>query len=111
MCMPGYGVHEHHLGKSHDRVVPQCELPQGQPSYPSFYVDHMYLLIGYPLEWWIDCSYWSNTWSAKVPFLNNPCKQPVKQGNCHIQVGAGMCSSGTVKGASMAASQPQLYHN
>ena len=36
-------------------------------------------------------------------FLNNLCRQTLKQGNCHIQVGAGMCDSGPLRVALMVA--------
>ena len=48
-----YGVHKLHLRKSHPMMAPQCELLQGQASSPSFHIDHMQLLFGFPLEQWI----------------------------------------------------------
>ena len=84
-------------------VVPQCGLLQGQPSSPSFHADYVYLLIGCPLEQWICCSCWNDTWPANVLSSNNICRQTLEQGNCHVQVGADMCNSGTVGDASVAA--------
>ena len=84
-------------------VVPQCELLQGQPSSPSFHANHVYLLIGCPLEQWIGCSCWNNTWPANVLSSNNLCRQTLKQGNCHIEVGAAVGNSGTVRDASVVA--------
>ena len=94
----------YHPGKSHHIVVPQCELLQGESSSPSFYMDHVYLSVGDPLEQWIGCSCWSYTWHANGPFWNSLCRQILKQGNCHIQVGGGMYNLGTVKIASVVAS-------
>ena len=96
-------LHEHHLGKSYHTVVPQCELLQGQPSSPSFHIDHMSFLIGCPLEQWIGCSCWSNTWPANILFSNNLFRQALEQGNCHVQVVAGMFDHGTVRVASLVA--------
>ena len=43
--------------------------------------------------------------ACQWPFLNNPCRQILQQGNCHIQVDAGMYNSGTVRIASVVASK------
>ena len=58
-------------------------------------------LIGCPLEQWFGFSCWNNTWLVNVLSLNNLCRQTLRQGNCHTQVGTGMCNSGTVRGASV----------
>ena len=83
-------------------VVPQCGLLLGQPSTLSFHVDQAYLLIGCPLEQWIDFSCW-DTWLAIVLSSNNLSRQILKQCNCHIRVAAGMCNTGTVRDASVVA--------
>ena len=97
------GVHKHYQGKSHHRVVPQCGLLWDWPSSPSFHVDQVHLLICCPLEQWIGFSCWNDTWLVNVLSLNNLCRQTLGQGNCHAQVGADMCNSGTVKDASVVA--------
>ena len=61
------------------------------------------LLIGCPLEQWIGFSCWNDTWLANVLSLNNLPRQTLGQGNCHAQVGAGICNSGTVRNASVFA--------
>ena len=83
--------------------VPQCGLLQGQPSSPSFHTNQAYLLIGCPLEQWIGCSCQNNTCLVNVLSSNNICRNTLQQGNCHIQVCAGMCNFSTVRDASVVA--------
>ena len=84
-------------------VVPQCRLLWGQLSSPSFHADQAYHSMGCPLEQWIGFSCWNNTWLANVLSSNNLCRQTLRQGNCHAQLGAGMCNCGTVRDASVVA--------
>ena len=72
---------------------------------PSSYADQMYPLIGCPLEKWVGFSCWNDNWLANVLSSNNLCRQTLRQGNCHIQVGASVCNSDTVRDASVAAFQ------
>ena len=84
-------------------IVPQSGCLWGQPPSPSIHAHQVYLLIGCPLEQWIDFSCWKNTWLANVLSSNNLCRQTLGKSDCHAQVGAGMCNSNTVRDASVVA--------
>ena len=59
-----------------------------------------WLLTGDAIQWYC----WSDIWPASGLSWNDPCRQSVEQGTCHVQVGAGAYNSGTARRASPVAS-------